>query len=246
MPPYGSQPHPAAVQLLQAPVNPLLHVQPPLQLPPVVLDGDTRVSFLQAPGAAPRAASPRWRLQLAQHPLAQPLSCHSGPRPGPRAALCASAGAQGASYGPGRSRPGAGAWARPGASSAPVARASVSPPAARGLVAAPPKARSRVQSRCARGPGVPGWARTAGAPGAWIPGGGVPGQALGDRACLRPLTAVRDSAGARVQPFSPREDSARVLTVHLVVLSFIRSFMQPSAVSTLTYSLTLFNKYVLV
>lgn len=74
--PHPALPHPAAVQLLQAPVDPLLHVQPPLQLPPVVLHCDPRVSFLQPPRAAPRPAGPRRSLQLTQHPLAQPLSCH--------------------------------------------------------------------------------------------------------------------------------------------------------------------------
>lgn len=114
-------PHPAAVQLLQAPVDPLLHVQPPLQLPPVILDGDTRVSFLQPPGATPRPAGPRRSLQLAQDPLAQPLSCHHvlAPSPAPRCAPLP--GDQGASYGPGRGRLGAGAWARLGACPTPAA-----------------------------------------------------------------------------------------------------------------------------
>lgn len=114
-------PHPAAVQLLQASVDPLLHIQPPLQLPPVVLDGDTRVSFLQPPRAAPRPVGPRWRLQLAQHPLTQPLSCHRLLARAP-APLCAPLPrAQGASYWPGRGRPGAGARVRWGPGPAPAA-----------------------------------------------------------------------------------------------------------------------------
>lgn len=72
--PSGS--HPAAVQLFQASVDPLLHVQSPLQLSPVVFDGDSRVPLLQPTRAAPRAAGTRRGLQLAQHALAQPLRCH--------------------------------------------------------------------------------------------------------------------------------------------------------------------------
>jgi hypothetical protein len=74
--PGPSESHPAAVQLLQASVDPLLHVQPSLQLPSVVLDRDSRVPLLQPAGAAPRAAGPRRGLQLAQHALAQPLRSH--------------------------------------------------------------------------------------------------------------------------------------------------------------------------
>lgn len=62
--------HPAPVQLVQPAVDPLLHVQPPLQLFAVVLDGD--------PGLAPLRVLTRRLLPAAHlvHPPAHPLSRH--------------------------------------------------------------------------------------------------------------------------------------------------------------------------
>lgn len=71
-------PHPTPVQLVQPAVDPLLHVQPPLQLFAVVFDSD--------PCLAPLLALTR-RLRTAAnsvHPPAHPLSRHPQPQGAPQ------------------------------------------------------------------------------------------------------------------------------------------------------------------
>ena len=172
-PGYPSPPHPAAVQLLQAPVDPLLHVQPPLQLSPVILDGDARVPLLQPPGAAPRPPGPRWSLQLAQHPLAQPLSCHRGPGPGPGAALCAFAGRPGDLLRAGAGPAGGGGSDSQGGRPRPDRPGPQFPRLQReDLPLRPREARGCSWFRYGRGPGAPGPAEWLGLPGPGSPGRG--------------------------------------------------------------------------
>ena len=181
-PPPGcpSPPHPAAVQLLQAPVDPLLHVQPPLQLSPVILDGDARVPLLQPPGAAPRPPGPRWSLQLAQHPLAQPLSCHRGPGPGPGAALCAFAGRPGDLLRAGAGPAGGGGSDSQGGRPRPDRPGPQFPRLQReDLPLRPREAHGCSWFRYGRGPGAPGPAEWLG-----LPGPGSPGR--GGLQCRRP------------------------------------------------------------
>lgn len=66
----GRWTHPAPVELVQPAVNPLLHIQPPLQLFAVVFDGDPRLPPLEALTR---------RLRTAAHlvnPPADPMCCH--------------------------------------------------------------------------------------------------------------------------------------------------------------------------
>lgn len=66
----GRWTHPAPVQLVQPAVNPLLHIQPPLQLFAVVFDGDPRLPPLEALTRRLRTAA------HLVHPPAHPLSRH--------------------------------------------------------------------------------------------------------------------------------------------------------------------------
>lgn len=68
----GSWTHPAPVQLVQPAVDPLLHIQPPLQLFAVVFDGDPRLPPLEALTRGLRTAA------HLVHPPAHPLSRHPG------------------------------------------------------------------------------------------------------------------------------------------------------------------------
>lgn len=68
----GSWTHPAPVQLVQSAVDPLLHIQPPLQLFAVVFDGDPRLPPLEALTRGLRTAT------HLVHPPAHPLSRHPG------------------------------------------------------------------------------------------------------------------------------------------------------------------------
>lgn len=67
---YYGRTHPSPVQLVQSTVDPLLHVQPPLQLLPVVFDGDPGLSPLQALTRGPMTATDL------TDPPPHPLSCH--------------------------------------------------------------------------------------------------------------------------------------------------------------------------
>lgn len=68
----GISTHPAPVQLVQPAVDPLLHIQPPLQLFAVVFDGDPRLPPLEALTRRLRTAA------HLVHPPAHPLSRHPG------------------------------------------------------------------------------------------------------------------------------------------------------------------------
>lgn len=152
------------------------------------------------------------------------------PAPAPRCAL--SPGAQGDSYGPGRGRPGAGDRTRRGAGPAPTAPGLSFP------------ACSARTCRCALGKpaavpdsGMGGVREPQARQSGWgsrdlDPRGGagrVPGWALGDPACLRPLVVARDSAGGPVLPtLFAKEGQAIALPVGLLThLSFIQSPMYP-------------------
>lgn len=219
--------HHAAVQLLQAPVDPLLHVQPSLQLPPVILDGDARVPLLQPPGTAPWPTGPRRRLQLAQDALAQPLSCHraAGPSRVPRCAP--SPRARGASYGPGRGWPGAGARARLEFGPA---------PAASGLSFSVCNARVGLcvglRHAVVRGSGMGGDPEAqvgpcVGGSGAWIPWGGSPGQTLG----TRPVCALW-----RWQGWCGSACATIAVEDRAITCSFVHSFTHPSICSLIPFN----------
>lgn len=137
--------------------------------------------LLQPTGAAPRAASPRRGLKLAQHALAQPLRCHRAAARRPHLALCLELGAlsgRGGAAGGGGSRSGDPPRSGRGASVSPGQQASV-------------QASSQGPAGCRWGRGRDSQLRAL-----W---GTYPGAGSRDTlgvGPMRPLAAARGTAGA--------------------------------------------------